>query len=202
LYAADVTGDGLSDIVGYDAVTGRGFVALRSKNDFTVVDKQWGAGWTLTPARLSDARRSDLVFYDPMTGAARVALSDGRGNFASQPRSWPAGLLLHAVRGAADRGDDVFGYSATTGIWFTAAFSARSYAETAGQWTTGWHVATGDLNGDGRSDVVVYDPASGISFRCFMAAPSTSSGQGLAAFEYEYRPDAGAADALIVGRPE
>src|SRR5206468_1394048 len=97
LYVGDLNGDGLADLIGYDAATGRGFIALRTKNDFAVIDTQWGAGWTVTTARLSDLHRSDIVFYNPTSGAVRLATTDGRGGFTYQSRTWPSGLALHAA---------------------------------------------------------------------------------------------------------
>ncbi len=54
LHAGDYNGDGFADLAGYDAQTGRGFLALRTRNDFVVVDTKWGIGWAVTPARLND----------------------------------------------------------------------------------------------------------------------------------------------------
>ncbi len=97
-----------------------------------MVDTQWGAGWAVTPARLSDRRRSDLVFYNPQTGAARLASSDGRGGFTYQARTWPAGLAVQAADLEGDGRDDLFGYSPRSGVWWTAAFSSRGVSESTG----------------------------------------------------------------------
>jgi hypothetical protein len=190
LHAGDFNGDGFADLAGYDAATGRGFVALRTRADFVVIDTSWGAGWTVTPARLSDRRRSDLVFYDPKTGAARVATSDGRGGFTSEARTWPAGLALQAADLEGDGRDDLFGYSPHSGVWWTAAFSSRGVSESIGQWTLGWHAATGDLNGDGRSDVLLYDPLSGLGFRFHTVTPGV----------FDYRPETWTPGATLIGR--
>ncbi len=171
LHAGDFNGDGLTDVVGYDALTGSGFLALRIRNDFVVVDTQWGVGWAVTPARLSDRRRSDLVFYDSQTGAARLASSNDRGRFTYQSRTWPAGLAVQAADLEGDGRDDLFGYSPQSGAWWTAAFSSRGVSEATGQWTPGWHAVTGDLNGDGRTDVLLYDPLSGLGFRFHTVTP-------------------------------
>ena len=190
LYAGDYNGDGFADLAGYDAQTGRGFLALRTKNDFVVVDTKWGAGWAVTPARFSDARRSDLVFYDAQTGAARVASSDGRGGFTSQTHTWSSGLALQAADLEGDGREDLFGYSSHSGAWWTAAFSSRGVSESKGEWTPGWHAATGDLDGDGRTDVVLYDPLSGFGFRFHTVSPGV----------FEYRPESWRAGATLIGR--
>jgi hypothetical protein len=190
LYAGDFNGDGFSDVAGHDAQTGSGFLALRSKNDFVVVDTQWGAGWTVTPARLNDLRRTDLVLYNPQTGAARLASSDGRGGFTYQTRTWPAGLAVQAADLEGDGRDDLFGYSPRSGVWWTAAFSSLGITESRGQWSVGWQAATGDLNGDGRTDIVLYDPLSGLGFRFHTVTPGV----------FDYRPEAWMPGAALIGR--
>jgi hypothetical protein len=190
LYAADYNGDGFADLAGHDAQSGRGFVALRTKTDFVLVDTKWGAGWAVTPARLSDARRSDLVFYNAQSGAARVAVSDSRGGFTSQTYTWPSGLALQAADLEGDGRDDLFGYSSHSGAWWTAAFSSDGISESKGEWTGGWHAATGDLDGDGRTDVVLYDPLTGFGFRFHTVSP------GL----FEYRAESWRAGATLIGR--
>jgi hypothetical protein len=189
LHAGDFNGDGLADVVGYDALTGGGFLALRTENGFEVVDTQWGAGWSVTPARLSDLRRSDLVFYDPKSGKARLAVSDGRKGFTYRDQIWTSGLMLHAADLNGDRRDDLFGYSAQSGVWLTAMFSRVGVSQSIGQWTVGWHVGTGDLDGDGRSDVVLYEPLTGVGFRCFAPADGV----------FECRPEQWSSDSRLVG---
>ena len=154
-----------------------------------MVDTQWGVGWAVTPARLSSRRRSDLVFYDPQTGAARLASSNDRGRFTYQSRTWPAGLTVQAADLEGDGRDDLFGYNPQSGAWWTAAFSSLGVSESTGQWTIGWQVAIGDLDADGRADVVLYEPVTGLGFRC--ATPS----EGL----FECRPEQWAPDSALVG---
>ena len=190
LYAGDYNGDGFADLAGYDARTGRGFLALRTKNDFVVADTTWGAGWAVTPARLSDPRRSDLVFYDAHTGAARVASSDGRGGFTSRTHTWSSGLALQAADFEGEGRDGLFGYDSRSGVWWTAAFSSRGVAESKGEWTPGWHAATGDFDGDGRTDVVLYDPLSGFGFQFHTVRPG----------QFEYRAESWRAGATLIGK--
>jgi hypothetical protein len=75
-------------------------------------------------------------------------------------------------------------------VWWTAAFSSRGVSESIGQWTLGWHAATGDLNGDGRSDVLLYDPLSGLGFRFHTVTPGV----------FDYRPETWTPGATLIGR--
>jgi hypothetical protein len=161
----------LRDVVGYDPLTGRGFVALNGKRDFTVTEAQWGTGSVVTVADLNDDWRSDLAFYDTLTGAARLAISEARGGFTFQTRSWTPGLTLHTADLTGDGHEGVFGYAAETGVWFTGAQTAKGWAEQTGAWATGFHIAIADLNGDGRDDVVSYEPLTGLGARCDVRSP-------------------------------
>ena len=40
-----------------------------------------------------------------------------------------------------------------------------------GAWSAGWSLAIGDLSGDGRADVVLYDTAIGVSFSAVAQDP-------------------------------
>ena len=61
-----------------------------------------------------------------------------------------------------DRRADVFGYNTQTGDWFQALNVADgTFTTHAGAWTPGWQTALGDLDGDGRDGLFVYDPETG-----------------------------------------
>jgi hypothetical protein len=191
LHTGDFNADGLGDVVGYDTLTGRGFVALNGKREYTVTEAQWGAGSVATVADLNDDWRSDLVFYDPLTGTARLAISEARGGFTFQTRSWIPGMTLHAADLMADGHEGVFGYSAETGAWFTGAQTAKGWAEQTGRWSAGSHIAIADLNGDGRDDVVSYDPLTGLGSRCYSVSPGV----------FKCAQDVRVPGRLFIGRP-
>jgi hypothetical protein len=191
IYVGDFNGDGSQDIVGYDAVTGRGFVALNGKREFTVSEAQWGPGWHVTVADLNDDWRSDLVFYDSTTGVTRLALSEARTGFSFQTRSWTPSLTLHAADLTGTGHEGLVGYSAETGAWFTGTVTAKGWIEQAGTWPIGRHVAIADLDGDGRDDVVTYDPLGGVGSRCSTVSPGV----------FNCRADVFTPDRMFIGRP-
>jgi hypothetical protein len=84
----------------------------------------------------------------------------------------------------------VFGYNALTGMWVSATSSSRGFVAHTGAWAAGWHVAAGDLDGDGRTDLTLYDPLTGLGFRCFTVAPGV----------FDTRAEQWAPAATFVGR--
>ena len=54
---------------------------------------------------------------------------------------------------------------------FRVTTAPGAFAYNAGTWTPGWIVATGDLNGDGHADVLLYDPETGQAVRCLTTKP-------------------------------
>jgi len=52
-------------------------------------------------------------------------------------------------------------------------------------------VATGDLDGDGRGDVVLYDPVTGLWFECLTVGPGV----------FTYRTGTWLPGATLIGRP-
>ncbi len=53
--------------------------------------------------------------------------------------------------------------------------SPGGFIYTTGVWAPGWQVHLADLNGNGRVDVVLYNPTSGQWFRCLNAATGVFS---------------------------
>ena len=174
---ADVTGDGLPDVVGFasDGVlvaagTGTGFAAAKRWSD------GFGAasGWRVDrhPRLLVDMNndgRDDLVGFS--NSGVSVALSTGSG--FSAPRRWASDFgyasgwrVESHVRTLADvNGDgrpDVVGFglggvyvATNTGSGLGATRLWRSEFGTATGWRVGQHPRVlADVNGDGRADVV------------------------------------------------
>ena len=69
--------------------------------------------------------------------------------------------------------------------------SPGRFAVTSSVWTPGWTVATGDVNGDGRGDVVLYDPATGVWFQSVTVGPGV----------FAYGSGSWLPGATLIGRP-
>jgi hypothetical protein len=181
LLLGDVNGDRRADLVCQHPTTGAVQVALaRPGGRFTRVD--WRG--RLAMCRPAHARvqvgdvngdsRADLVCQDPATGRATVALARARGRFPTvDARSTPR---LCAARGTELRLGDVTGdgradlvcHDTPTGhVWLAEARSRARYPALTWQRNLGfcpgrpgrWQVA--DVNGDGRTDLLCHDPATG-----------------------------------------
>lgn len=192
LQVADLNGDGRSDLFGYDAISGTAVVALSSGGRFAQAVTSGEPGWRVTVGRFGGRVGADLFFYNPDTGAWRLAVNDGRSLVATRTGIWKAGLELHALDVDGDGRDDLFGYNAERGEWMTASAGAQGrWTLASGVWTPGWSIGTGDLDGDGRDDLVLLDSAGGIVFECTTMSP------GVMVFESRSWPNGGA----LVGRP-
>jgi VCBS repeat protein/FG-GAP repeat protein len=135
----------------------------------------------------------DALVVDPSTGSwdiyarpyravpdvawDRVAYGRGTGGF-------PVGATAYAADFNGDGQQDVLAYNAKTGAWArainrgtttsecTPACSDQRFDIRSGIWEPGWGVTILDLNGDGRSDVFLYDPTNGIWHSALMGAPA------------------------------
>ena len=64
---------------------------------------------------------------------------------------------------------DVFLYHSNNS-WYKVINSGSAFSYFAGGWDS-WTPTIADLNGDGRSDVLLYDPASGVWFQALTTTP-------------------------------
>jgi hypothetical protein len=57
-------------------------------------------------------------------------------------------------------------YDPVGGPWSTDAATSASFAQiSGGLWADGWTISSGDFNGDGLRDLLLYNPASGQFFK-------------------------------------
>jgi hypothetical protein len=96
------------------------------------------------------------------------ALSD----FSYTAGLWAPGWQITPTDFDNDGRTDLFLYNGSVGDqnagrWFrvfTGPDGSFTYEAGAVRWASSWRVTAGDFDGDGRSDVFLYDPASGVWF--------------------------------------
>jgi hypothetical protein len=161
---AEFNGDQSHEGLLYDVVTGALTRAENGPAGLTLTEMTVGPQQTLLAIDLDGDSRSDIFIYDPATGGTSACIA--ALGFACLPGgALPAGREVHPVYFDRNGRTDLFLYDGRAGV---AEFFVT--AEAALQFTLGASVVpsapghdayVSDLDGDGRSDVLLYDRVSG-----------------------------------------
>jgi predicted nucleotidyltransferase len=170
---SDINGDGKSDILWREAATGN--VALWLMNGSTVVSKPLlgNVVSTMTFAATADFNgdgKADILWRDSATGDVTLWLMNGTSVVSSTIVGNVAANLTWAIAGTGDFDGnghaDILWREAATGdvaIWLmngTAVISKAVVGNVAANLT--WSIAaTGDFDGDGKSDILLREAATG-----------------------------------------
>jgi hypothetical protein len=174
----DFDGDFIADIAVYQPSTGLWAVLKSSTAWATGFSVIWGGpGYWLVPGDYDGDRKTDLAVYQPSTGWWYV-LKSGNGFTTALSVNWGGGGYV-PVPGDYD-GDakiDLGLYRPATGSWYVLK-SSTSYSTTLtiANWGSGGDAPVssairiggtdlaraGDLDGDGRSEITVYNTSTGF----------------------------------------
>ncbi|WP_433393706.1 FG-GAP repeat domain-containing protein [Micromonospora sp. KLBMP9576] len=189
--ATDVTGDGRDDIITFtqnaladvyvSTSTGGGFAGTSAKwNDFFSI-----GGETATTGDVNGDGKDDIVtFTHSNNGDVYVALSNGNGFGPSQKwHDWFApGAEIGAVGDVnGDGRDDIVTFTHNaTGDVYVALSTGSSFAGTELKWhdyfaITGEYPALGDVNGDGKDDIITFTQGPNTASDVIVAFSNGSS---------------------------
>lgn len=125
--------------------------------------------------------RSDVILYDPVSGNAHAALSNGAGGFSYANAPYTPGFdTLRLGDWNGDGKADLVLYNSVTSLAYIGLNDgAGGFTFSSLFWSPGFnHVATGDLNGDGLSDFVLHRSTDGTTY--------TALSNGHGGFTYRY----------------
>ncbi|WP_143179755.1 FG-GAP repeat domain-containing protein [Streptomyces yunnanensis] len=189
LTAADFTGDGRKDLVGVESATAKLWL-YPGKGDGTFGDRvQIGTGWNamskLAAADYTGDGKADLLAVDSATGDLYVysgtGMANGMNTLGARTRigiGWSGMRELTAIDINDDGRADLLAVDTDGALWAYPGAGSLAGGNTLGNRVrigTGWDTMTeltspGDLNADGRADLVAVDRSGAL-----WAYPGTGS---------------------------
>lgn len=202
LLAADVSGDGKADLIGY----GSEVAVARSTGTSFEAPTRWLSNGCGPGARVCQAAdvngdgKADLIGYvwgrEPAPGWANVYVSLSTGASFLEPVLWNDGFCIEEqiCRTGDVTGDgkaDLVAYTPKTGLVWVSPSTGSSFGPNAVRLNylciTGEGCFLGDLEGDGKDDLVVFKPrAPGQQKGNVLVSSSTGSAFGPVRYGHGY----------------
>jgi VCBS repeat protein/FG-GAP repeat protein len=188
--AGDFNGDGLEDLFLYNPATGQWFKVINlGGGNFDYFGGVWAKNWSVTILDFNGDGRSDVFLYNKSTGQWFQCLTIGPGDFAYTTGMWAPGWSIFPADFNGDGRADLFLYNQNplstdpnSGRWFRVLTNpdlSFTYLPGEVRWANYWTVTVADFNGDGQSDLFLYDPAGGHYFRVLWVNGVTQYDGGL-----------------------
>jgi len=168
---ADFNGDGRSDLFFYHPQSGQWVQWITQPTTLAFAQRtgRFAPGWTVYRAVFDRDGRDDLFLYnanpkktDPNAGKWAQAFTQADLSFVVKPgeTAWSAGAAIVPADFSGDGLSDVFSLT-SSGKWQVATFTAGDVTVNGGQLAAGWSARRGEFNGDGVTDLFLYNPVNG-----------------------------------------
>ena len=193
----DINGDGFADVIWYDqskagSTSVYAWIGSASGAYSIVALRSYPAGWNIVG--VADANgdgRADIFWHNPTTGALEYWLMNGASITYGGSRSVSNIYRVAAIGDFTGdgRADIVWANTAKTELWMWVQSDTGNYAVyrlNHPGYPTGWDVVgTGDVNGDGRSDIFWHNPTTGaLEYWLMNGATPTYGGARAVANQY------------------
>ena len=180
----DFDGNGYSDIL-WQSSSGGLYMWLSNGSSFTsqYVGAYPAGGWVLAgTADINNDGKTDLLWYNSSMGRMSYWLMNGASLISWQGFWTNTGLKALATGNFDGDGDSDIVWVTSDGtlvMWIFNSSGSYNYY-TMGQYPAGdWVFAgTGDVNGDGKTDLFWYSPSMGRMAYWLMNGPNVASWQG------------------------
>jgi hypothetical protein len=200
LMVGDFNGDGRSDLLCHDVANGNKWFQYADANGrFNSSNWDWLSGWcSHSSARLmigdfNGDGRSDLLCHDVSNGNKWFQYADSNGRFNASSWDWFSGWCSHGSArlmigdfNGDGRSDLLCNDVANGNKWVQYADPSGRFNWSTSEWFSGWcshgaaQLMIGDMNGDGRDDLLCHDLGTGYKWASFTGADGrlNSSGWG------------------------
>ena len=182
--------DRFTDFIGYNQRSGAWFKATNDvQTSFIRFTGTWALDWQVFSVELNGDTRWDVFLYNPITGVWRLGVNTGPGDFTYVDGRWGTNWEVYPVELNGDTKTDLFLHDVVTGTYLrainngTGDFICSASGESCqdptlspAAWEVDWEIYPGDFDGNGRSDLLLYNRTSGAARVVLTGATGAAAG--------------------------